>query len=715
MDKKIRTALEIAERGVIERSSRQSFRSSRNGGDMMLATTPIDGLWERTLKNEPQYGIDCRAYDAWLLKIATLEPHLGGALRTVTTIDANRGWQLIGPRRRVRQWHTMLSRAEFMPTLRGWHDFFAAISQSYWATCMGAVIELGRIDGEIAELYYTDPTKCRLSTDYDKPLVYGGAPWSADTFWRLTLKPSLDENLRGMGWSAVAAAVRLARLMLLVLYHDEGQLSPETMRGILTLTGMSENQFLGALRMRHANTDRVDMPGAQYLQQLLVLANTNESVDIKINTFSQLPNGFDRQSFLDHYMAAIALLFERDLREFWPGPASPIGQATESAIQHQKATNKGNLSLSRAFARRLMADPKFPADLQFEFDEYDTAGQLVAAQVLQMYGLAAETLIRAGVPRANVLSILVGAGILPNNATDTVEADKAGDLTPAALDRERILDLPNVRRAIERSGGRETIISVKWPTSTEQIIWNPEHDAIRRYWHIRRADDAENTQDRLEIGLRALLTLALLGGIDSETLAERITIYGLSAAILAWAAGQYAPNGGTPEWPATVKQLRKVADELLAVRGELTAEQSVMAAELGDRKRWVDAFGAAAADELDEIDHQNRIAAENFAHKMLEINTLTSEETANARQRIAERIILWGAIILAASERAKTHTTIPILLQWQLGNTEKHCNTCARFAGVIKTPAEWRATGYAPRGRNLECGGFKCDCRYVVL
>lgn len=51
------------------------------------------------------------------------------------------------------------------------------------------------------------------------------------------------------------------------------------------------------------------------------------------------------------------------------------------------------------------------------------------------------------------------------------------------------------------------------------------------------------------------------------------------------------------------------------------------------------------------------------------------------------------------------------LFEWQLGATEDHCDTCATLNGTVATADEWSKSGWKPQGSNLECGGWRCDCR----
>lgn len=54
------------------------------------------------------------------------------------------------------------------------------------------------------------------------------------------------------------------------------------------------------------------------------------------------------------------------------------------------------------------------------------------------------------------------------------------------------------------------------------------------------------------------------------------------------------------------------------------------------------------------------------------------------------------------------------MLNWKLGNTEKHCDTCKKLDAGAPHRASWYiALDYIPRkaGAAMECGGYNCDCR----
>lgn len=53
-----------------------------------------------------------------------------------------------------------------------------------------------------------------------------------------------------------------------------------------------------------------------------------------------------------------------------------------------------------------------------------------------------------------------------------------------------------------------------------------------------------------------------------------------------------------------------------------------------------------------------------------------------------------------------------ICLIWVVGQTE-HCTDCARLDGIIATAREWLQYPMKPQGRELECGGYRCQCQFL--
>lgn len=55
--------------------------------------------------------------------------------------------------------------------------------------------------------------------------------------------------------------------------------------------------------------------------------------------------------------------------------------------------------------------------------------------------------------------------------------------------------------------------------------------------------------------------------------------------------------------------------------------------------------------------------------------------------------------------------------EWQLGETEQHCETCSKLNGIVANAEDWRKSGYHPQqppNEKLECEGWRCDCHFVA-
>lgn len=52
-------------------------------------------------------------------------------------------------------------------------------------------------------------------------------------------------------------------------------------------------------------------------------------------------------------------------------------------------------------------------------------------------------------------------------------------------------------------------------------------------------------------------------------------------------------------------------------------------------------------------------------------------------------------------------------LMWQMGATEKHCESCSQLDGIVAYASEWEEAAVKPQSApnsSLVCGGWNCDC-----
>jgi len=91
---------------------------------------------------------------------------------------------------------------------------------------------------------------------------------------------------------------------------------------------------------------------------------------------------------------------------------------------------------------------------------------------------------------------------------------------------------------------------------------------------------------------------------------------------------------------------------------------------------------------------------------------------AQGIERARGRVLMWvstlAGVYAAAQLLRQTDpaTETPIKYAWILGGTVDHCSDCLRLNNQVHTASDWLASGWHPQGRNLECGGWRCDCHF---
>ena len=188
---------------------------------------------------EPAYTTDSRKRDVWLSDVWMKESHLAGVINSVTAIDRNRDWTLLGGKQTVNRYNNILRDSEAGD---GWRYFAGRAALSFYTSDLGAVTEVGRDgpDGPARAFYNVDPTKCMLTGNAATPLSYtphNGKEqlWNPADYFRTTPLPSIREEYRGLGLCAVSRVWQLIQLMIAIDEHDLEQLGARAPKGLLLL------------------------------------------------------------------------------------------------------------------------------------------------------------------------------------------------------------------------------------------------------------------------------------------------------------------------------------------------------------------------------------------------------------------------------------------------------------------------------------------------
>ena len=208
----------------------------------------LTARWAKeVLESTPIYASDSRTRDTWLTHFWPNEPYLSGVINSVTQIDRNRGWSLVGGRNQVIRFSNVLHNWQVSPGKMGWRDGCGAASLSFWTTDIGAMVEVGRQfeGGPMAGLFHLDPTQCKLTGMMDEPVWYNPTrtgmigkmtiPFKPADLIRVNSMTNVAENFNGLVYSALSRAMELALVMTAVWRHEQEMLFARAPKGLLLL------------------------------------------------------------------------------------------------------------------------------------------------------------------------------------------------------------------------------------------------------------------------------------------------------------------------------------------------------------------------------------------------------------------------------------------------------------------------------------------------
>lgn len=108
-----------------------------------------------------------------------------------------------------------------------------------------------------------------------------------------------------------------------------------------------------------------------------------------------------------------------------------------------------------------------------------------------------------------------------------------------------------------------------------------------------------------------------------------------------------------------------------------------------------------------ENDFINRIAGE------IQVDAAAGMTREDFDRQYGNRADLWANRWNETVNRARIVFGGKKKLQWKLGATEKHCQTCNSLNGIVAYATEWdeaRFQPQAPPNPLLECEGWRCGC-----
>lgn len=340
-------------------------------------------------ENVPDYGDPTR--DLYLSRLWRMEPIMAGAVYSMTAKMTALRWSITGRAKPAKTAARVFARAAHMGGY-DWGGFLSSTAEDFYTVNRGVFWETPRygnaVSGKLADLGHIDALACTLTGNTKYPMVYASETtgqivrFKPGEYVHFTSMPSPREKDLGSGFCAVDRAYRAITLLIGLHDYDEEKLSNLPPEGVATVTGLTMDEFMDALTLW--KTQRERDKSLTFPQVLwLIGSQPGTAVDVDFTGFSQVPESFDRQAVVTHYISTLALDFGVDAREFWPISSGALGTSSESEIQHLKAKGKGPGEFISTTERFLNAE--LEEDAQFAFDTQDIEEDQNAAAIAKAW------------------------------------------------------------------------------------------------------------------------------------------------------------------------------------------------------------------------------------------------------------------------------------------------------------------------------------------
>jgi hypothetical protein len=575
----------------------------------------------------------------------------------------------------------------------------------------------GPITGQVSGVVHLDSQRCTRTGHPEFPVVYAhtdGRRYRLH-YTRVILMssiPSANADLFDVGVCAVSACIGSAQDMLDIATYNQEKLGGRPARQILyAKTGASVKQLSDATLLANV---KMDAQGLDRFSRTMLLAPSSPTGQLELDMIdlASAPDGFNREMATILDVAVIAAAYGLDMRDL-SHSFGVAGQTKADAEAMDKKTKaKGVATFLDNFAEQLN-QKVLPEAIEAYFDYVDDTQDEQAAEIRKLRAEGRTIDLTSGVMtvRTTREQMLADEEITDNQFEDMELADGRladgldvlmlfqsqdreirsilMDIDPAlAVDaalveeRRRMAWLrhdsaPNAN--IKRKMRRALAALAKLQATTQQVATEPatppeietdeeqpaeDEEPEFKAIHTKQDDDLDELMADYDDQLTGLVDSARTGQTSQDSFEEE-----MAAVVAAMLLAAFLRGSRLSEVELTDAMRERFGEEL-----EINLES----------------IGGFADDIYD-----GKYSAENLG-----------EEGAGFRTA------LWvGALARVYAQGQVSRKGNP-RYRWNLGATERHCSTCSSLAGQVKTAADWLTEGYLPRGSNLECRGYRCDCSF---
>jgi hypothetical protein len=334
-----------------------------------------------------------------------------GAISGISKKVSNVSWKINGPPSQVQYYQDVLGQAHFG---HGWEYLQKLATTDFLTQSYGAIFEIAGPGDPLTPLLeaptglnHLDAGRCYVTGNPIYPLLYYSL-WDgklhklhASRVYMMVDDPDPDERYFGIGTCALERAIGVVQREMLMGQYISAMLDDKPQPGLLSLTGVSDNNWQSLVAKYLAEQQNDDRP---VFGRTLVMTSIdpNATVKAEVIPFAQTPEKFDFQKYTDLDVSALALALGIDRQELWELAGRGIGSGSQSAVLAMKSRAKfyGDWLTG---TERFMNWAFLPDDCEFEYVEHDAQQDVTQTAIDLQLAQLAQTL--AAVPGVTPLEI----------------------------------------------------------------------------------------------------------------------------------------------------------------------------------------------------------------------------------------------------------------------------------------------------------------------
>lgn len=326
----------------------------------------------------PPYTADTRKRDEKLLELTRSESLLSSILSYAVARQKAAPWLLTGAARQV----AVYSRSLYRAHKKGWRTWLSLQATAYYGTNLGFISEIVRNDyGVASDLYAIDSTRCRLTNDLDKPVLYyprngNRVELLHEEILHANSMPSIEEKMAYAGFCATERALSWVRMAMAIQANHLEKMGINPPKGILFGKGIKGKEWKDATEK--FQEDKRNAEGGAY-DGVMGLFSSNSDADLNLIALSELPDQFDIVKYAEVLVNGICAAYGVPPFNVWAMSTGSFGRGLEAQVSNQEASRSGAMEFTGSMQGEL-SNKYLPATVSFTFDLSGSAIQKIIAE-----------------------------------------------------------------------------------------------------------------------------------------------------------------------------------------------------------------------------------------------------------------------------------------------------------------------------------------------